>query len=174
MLDAAAITRLLDELAARLEAKGMRGDMFIVGGAAMALAYNTRRATKDIDAVFEPKMVIYQIAADVATDHPDELDADWLNDAVKGLLPGRDQNATVIFEHPGLSVRVASPRYLFAMKVAASRVERDVDDIVALYRLSGFASVDEALGHVADVYPHIKLEPRAQFLLEELADNDLG
>jgi hypothetical protein len=31
----------------------VRGQVFIVGGAAMALAYSSRRVTKDIDAVFE-------------------------------------------------------------------------------------------------------------------------
>ncbi len=168
MLDAAAINELLTELSGDLHAQGIRGEMFIVGGAAMALAYNTRRATKDIDAVFEPKMVVYEAAARIADDHP-ELDSNWLNDAVKGLLPGSDPNATVVFDRPGLVVRVASPGYLFAMKVAASRVERDVDDIIALYRLCGFGSVAESLDHIGAVYPGLTLEPRAQFLLEEIA-----
>lgn len=48
---------------------GVRGEMLIVGGAAMALAYNTRRATRDIDAVFEPKATIHQAAQTVATTH---------------------------------------------------------------------------------------------------------
>ncbi|HEY5044406.1 MAG TPA: hypothetical protein VII53_00955 [Solirubrobacteraceae bacterium] len=38
--------------------EGVRGQIFIVGVAAMALAYSTRRVTKDIDAVFEPKSAI--------------------------------------------------------------------------------------------------------------------
>jgi len=40
------------------------------------------------------------------------------------------------------------------MKVLAARVERDVDDIEVLYRLSGFRTVDEALDHVQSLYPH--------------------
>jgi hypothetical protein len=35
----------------------------------MALAYSTRRATRDLDAVFEPKQVIYEIARRVADRH---------------------------------------------------------------------------------------------------------
>jgi hypothetical protein len=34
----------------------------------MALAYNDRRSTRDIDAVFVPKMVVYEAAAQVAED----------------------------------------------------------------------------------------------------------
>jgi len=58
----AALQALGDELARR----HVRGQIFIVGGAAMALAYSTRRVTKDIDAVFEPKRAIYEAAAKVA------------------------------------------------------------------------------------------------------------
>ncbi len=161
------IRRHLTELGAELAAVGVRGEMFVVDGAAMALAYNTRRSTRDIDAVFEPKTIVYEAARRVAALH-DDLPRDWLNDAVKGFLLGDDPAATVLFDEPGLRVRVASPRYLFAMKVAASRVERDADDIVALYRRSGFDGVDDALEHVQRTYPHLRLEPKVQYLLEEL------
>jgi hypothetical protein len=135
----------------------------------MALAYNARRATRDIDGVFEPKRVIYEAAARIAARHQGSVPDDWLNDAVKGYLLGEDPDATVVFQHPGLNVRVASPRYLFTMKVAASRVEQDDDDIAVLYRLSGFTSVGEALDYIAASYPHLRLEPKAEYLLEEIA-----
>ena len=162
------LRRLLGALGDELAAEGVRGDLFIVGGAVMALAYNTRRSTRDIDGVFEPKQMVYDAARRVAARHPD-LPDDWLNDAVKGFLLGDDPEATVTFDHPGLRVRVASPRYLFTMKVVASRVERDTDDIAALYRLAGFTSVHDALGYVEQAYPHLKLEPKVLYLLEELA-----
>ena len=162
------IRRLLTELGDELASGGVRGELFLVGGAAMALAYNTRRATRDIDAVFEPKSLVYEAARRVAARHAPDLPDDWLNDAVKGFLLGDDPAATVVFDHPGLRVRVASPRYLFAMKVVASRVERDTDDIVALHRLSGFEGVDDALGYVEVTYPHLQLEPKVRYLLEEL------
>jgi hypothetical protein len=69
------------------------------------------------------------------------LSADWLNDAVKGFLPGPDPAATVLFDRPRLAARVASAPYLFAMKVLAARVERDEDDLQLLYTLCGFRSV---------------------------------
>lgn len=62
------IVELLGELGDELDGRGVRGEMS-VGGAAMALAYNTRRATRDIDAVFEPKTVVYEVAAMLAVHH---------------------------------------------------------------------------------------------------------
>src|SRR5256714_3821944 len=41
-------------LSEELVRRGTRAEIFIVGGAAMALAYDARRSTRDIDAVFEP------------------------------------------------------------------------------------------------------------------------
>lgn len=157
---------LLEEISAELETQGLRGDLFVVGGAAMALAYNTRRSTRDLDAVFEPKGVIYQAARVVGDRH--DLSQDWLNDGVKGFLPGEDPNATTLFDRPGLSVRVASPQYLFAMKAVAARIERDASDLLHLYRLCGFASVEEALECVEQHYPPHLIPPKTAFVLAEL------
>lgn len=160
------LTGLLEEIAAELESRGVRGDLFIVGGAAMALAYNTRRTTRDLDAVFEPKSVVQDAARAVATRH--DLPPDWLNDGVKGFLPDEDLNATTLFDRPGLSVRVASPRYLFAMKALAARIERDANDLLHLYRLCGFASLTEALECVAQHCPPHLVPPKTTFILHEL------
>ena len=163
--DAAQLRSLLAELSSRLEERGVKGEMFLVGGAAMALAYSRRRATADIDAVFEPKSVIYEVAADMARLHG--LDEGWLNDGVKGFLPGTDAHAGALLDLPGLAVAVASPRYLFAMKVFAARVDRDVDDIRTLYHLSKFGSIDEALGYVAQLYGSRPIAPRSEYVVRE-------
>jgi hypothetical protein len=79
------IRALLIELGHRCAASGLSVDMFLVGGGAIALAYSNDRATRDIDAVFEPKMRVYEVARMMADEF--ELPQDWLNDGVKGLLP---------------------------------------------------------------------------------------
>lgn len=168
LLNRDAIVELLTELGETLAAEGEHADLFIVGGAAMALAYSTRRATRHLDAVFEPKQIVYAAAKDVARKH--DLPDDWLNDAVKGFLPGADPNATTLFEQPGISVRIASPRYLFAMKAAAARIERDSEDLQFLYGVCGFRSVDEALDSVAQHYPPHLLTPKTELLLRELLE----
>lgn len=166
MLGRRQILELLEDLADELEDQGVRADLFVVGGAAMALAYSPRRATEDLDAVFEPKRVVREAARRVASRRG--LPDDWVNDAVKGFLPGSDPHATVLFDRPGLRVRVASPRYLFAMKAAAARAERDADDLRFLFQESGFGSVDEALETVENFYPPHLLPPKVSLLLREL------
>lgn len=47
--------------------------MYVVGGAAIALAFDERRSTHDVDAVFEPKETVYEAAAVVAEQLAAEL-----------------------------------------------------------------------------------------------------
>lgn len=140
--------------------------MFIVGGAAMALAYSTRRFTRDLDAVFEPKTEVYAAARRVGERHG--LPGDWLNDAVKGLLPGNDANARDLVSLPGLRVSVASPQYLLALKVYAARVDRDADDIRFLAHLSDADTAEDVLAITERVMSGRPLLPKSQYLVEEL------
>ncbi len=81
-LSADDIRRLFRELASELDAAGQRAEIFLVGGAAIALCFDSRRATRDLDAIFAPTDSVRQAAATVAD--REGLDPDWLNDAVKG------------------------------------------------------------------------------------------
>lgn len=60
------ITALLDDLSAELAAVGASADLFLVGGAAIAIAYDSQRSTRDLDAVFLPTDVVRKAAAAVA------------------------------------------------------------------------------------------------------------
>ncbi|MGE5830902.1 MAG: DUF6036 family nucleotidyltransferase [Micromonosporaceae bacterium] len=165
LLDREQITCLLEALSEELQRRGTRAEIFLVGGAAMALAYDARRATRDLDAVFQPKDAVYAAAVAVAAEY--SLPDDWLNDAVKGFLPGDDPQARPVLETDNLRVDVASPQYLLAMKLLAAR-DTDIDDIVVLYRLCGFTTVTEGLELLESVYPGRTIPPRVQFLLEEI------
>lgn len=165
------IRTLFDEVSTRAAKRGIRIEMFLVGGAAMALAYNTTRSTRDIDAIFEPKMLAYQIAAEVAAERED-LPEDWLNDAVKAFpMPDGtiDPAATVYYQDIGLVIRVASPRYLFAMKTWSAR-ESDEDDLRILWPLCHFATSSQALDYVEAAYPVGSLRPRSQYIVEQIAN----
>lgn len=65
-LSADDIRRLFGELASELDAAGQRAEIFLVGGAAIALCFDTRRATRDLDAVFAPTDSVRRAAASVA------------------------------------------------------------------------------------------------------------
>ena len=128
----AEIVEALQALGDELSREGVYGQIFIVGGAAMALAYSTRRVTRDIDAVFEPKTSIYEAAAKIGEELG--LPADWLNDAAKGFMPGKDEDPRPVPDIHGIEITTASPRYLLAMKLMAMRFGEDDEDIVILLR----------------------------------------
>jgi hypothetical protein len=162
-----AALRLLDE---ELGAVGVRGEVFVVGGAAMALAYDARRATVDVDAIFVPAEEVRKAAARVAERL--QIEGDWLNDGTNAFMPGSDPERIGVFEGDHLSVAAASPRYLLAMKLLASRLERDQDDIRFLYDLCGFSTAEEGLDLIESTYPNRAIAPRVQFLLEEMFPGD--
>lgn len=166
ILDADQLRKLLREVGQELSPKGIRGELFLVGGAALALAYNTRRFTRDVDAVFEPKNEVYEAANRVGARHG--LPEGWINDAVKGLLPGPDPQAREVFSIPGLRVSVPSPRYLLALKVFAARVDRDSDDIRVLADLCGARTAHEVLNITEEVMGGRKLQPKSQYIVEEM------
>jgi hypothetical protein len=109
LLDRAAIEDAFRRLGDRLARRGVVADLYVFGGAAMALAYDARRSTRDIDAIFRPHGVVLDEARAVA----DELGLpQWrLNEqASVYVAPGGDTNAPRVFDHPGLRVSAASPR----------------------------------------------------------------
>jgi hypothetical protein len=160
------ILRALQALGDELTREGVQAQMFIVGGAAMALAYSTRRVTKDIDAVFEPKQIVYAAAATVAEELG--LPEDWLNDAVKGFIPGPDEAPRPVPAIEGIEVTTASPRYLLAMKLMAMRFGEDDEDIEILLRECDIHSAEAALDVLKQVYPATEPAAKTRFFLEEL------
>jgi hypothetical protein len=132
----------------------------------MALAYSTRRVTKDIDAVFEPKSSIYEAAAKVAENLG--LPEDWLNDAAKGFMPGNDGEARLVPDIQGIEITTASPRYLLAMKLMAMRFGEDDEDIELLIRECDLHTADEALELLERMYPTLEPQPKTRLFLEEL------
>lgn len=164
MLDAQLIRaafRRLDEI---LVDRGIDdATALVVGGAAIALRFPQRAATFDVDAFFAPpeiRSAIEQVAEEF------DLQPDWLNDGVKGFLPGDDPDAEAL---PGsaLIVRIASPRYLLAMKLASARPE-DAPDAALLANHLGIRSAQQALDVVTAYYPPTQLLPKVRYFAQEL------
>ena len=94
---------MITALGQRCADHGIEVEMFLVGGAAMALSYSRERTTRDLDAVFEPTTLVYEQARQLADERG--LPPDWLNDAVKGLLPDRlDTGPQVTFTSTVVSI----------------------------------------------------------------------
>lgn len=164
-MDRGEITGALTALAAELERRGVSAEMYIVGGAAIALAFDERRATRDIDAVFEPKDVVYEAAAVVADQLG--LPGGWLNDAVKGFLQGDDPAAAPVLDLPGLRCLAASPETLLALKVLAHRIGEDEADLRLLASELGLERADQVLAIAERTYGD-RLDPAARFFVEEI------
>lgn len=165
-LDRASIEDAFRRLGDRLVRRGVIADLYIFGGAAMALAYDARRSTRDIDAVFQPHGVVLDEARAVA----DELGLPqwWLNEQASSYVaPGGDPDAARVFDHPGLRVAAASPEHLLAMKVLAAR-RRDAGDIRFLVKHLDLTDVKQVLAVCVEVFPDEEVPPRAHRILEDV------
>ena len=173
LLDRTRIRELLTELGSRCAARGFSVEMFLVGGAAIALAYGERRATRDLDAIFEPKMKVYAEAKKMA----DELGLpeDWLNDSVKGLLPDfPDTGSQATTSSNGLRVVVPSPEYLFAMKATSARLGIDDDDLKLLGEIVGIKDAEDAYAIVAKFYRQERISAKSGFYLQSIYPEDVS
>jgi Nucleotidyltransferase of unknown function (DUF6036) len=169
--DRATIRDLLRQLGERLVNRGVTGELYIIGGAAMALAYDARRSTRDIDAVWLPHGIVQEEAGYLAAELG--LPRWWLNEqASVYIAAGGDPTAPVSFDHPGLRVLTASPEHLLSMKVLAAR-RRDVDDLRVLVGVLGLTSVAEVVAVCARVFPDEPLPGRSMLVLADLFE-DLG
>jgi hypothetical protein len=166
LFDRESAVMALTALGERLAARGLTGDIYLVGGAAMVLAYDAERFTRDIDAVFAPTDAIYQVASEMVEELG--LPRSWLNDAAKSYVPGADPKAIPVLEVPGLRVSAASAEHLLGMKLLAARPEQDREDIARLASILGLSTVDEVLAVIGRLYPPDLLLPRTRFLVEEM------
>lgn len=167
-MDRQEIIEALTTLGRTLLDRGLTGDIYVVGGAAIALAYDERRATKDIDAVFAPKAEIYSAAADVGERL--NLPEGWLNDAVKGFLLGPDRFRTEIIELPGLRCEIASVETVLVLKCLAHRVGEDDADVRLLAEKAGLSDADSVLGLVERVAGGRYLTPSVQFFVQAVME----
>jgi predicted nucleotidyltransferase len=167
LLGRADLEQSFTALGERLARRGVVADVFIVGGAAMALAYDASRVTRDVDARFLPHGIVLEEARRVANDLG--LPPWWLlNEQASVYISGKDDlGKRRVFDHPGLRVMAASPQHIFAMKALAART-RDIDDLRLLAGIIGVESSDQALRICADFYPDESLSPRSTAVLREL------
>ena len=128
IMDKERIIENLKHLNEKLKEREVKGKAALVGGAVMCLVMKTRESTRDIDAIFEPKSIIYECIEKVAQEK--NLPRNWLNDSVKGFM-STEAEFQLHLELSNLEILTAVPEYMLAMKCLSSRAdsESELDDI---------------------------------------------
>lgn len=165
MLDVTTIKKLFKALNDELAKKNIVGEVGICGGAVMCLVFHARKSTKDVDAIFEPTKEIRIASKAVAKQFG--VEADWLNDAVKGFFhtdPPRED----VLNLSNLRVWAPSAEYMLAMKCVSARFDTfDSDDTRFLISYLKLKKPEEVFRLIAKFYPHNKIPAKTQFWIEE-------
>ena len=178
MLNKEDILRGLHKIDTKASKAGVTIDLSIYGGAALALAFDIRQSTRDVDAVVHGSPDFLRRAAiDIAEEEgwPD----DWLNDGVKGFTSNKEQMGLMEnfagSPQGGLRIHLPTPEYLFAMKCMAMRAEgvdgsHDISDIEWLAAKAGIKDASTALALVESFYPSSRIPPKVRFGIEEIME----
>ena len=165
------ILRLLERLNDELARDGVRGELYLVGGAVLCLAFDARRTTVDLDGFFRPSREVRAAARRVAA--AEGLADDWLNDGAKGFLGGEgDFRQHLALSH--LNVLTAGPEYLLAMKCLAMRLGgefHDREDVRFLLRYLNVTRQEAALEVVGRYYPLEKVPQKTFYALAEMIED---
>jgi hypothetical protein len=159
-MDRDEIEGALRELAQELDERGVVARIYLVGGAAMVLAYQSRFSTDDVDGSGYPTDEVLAVAAEVAARRG--LRSNWLDDSVKVYFPiATEPEWRPVIKVGSVEVVVADERTLLAMKMRASRGRRDEADIDFLLRKCRIISVADALVLYEEYFPEDELPPQA-------------
>jgi hypothetical protein len=159
------IKQYLSELNEELRLMDVKGELCLYGGAVMALVYDARPNTDDVDAIFKPVRQIRRAAGRIAERH--NLPKGWLNYAVRMFLVPHAQR--VLFDMSNLKVFVPPGEYVLAMKALSARANmRDRSDIETLIVRLGVSSEQEVFEIVKHYYPNKEVKPATQMLLKEI------
>lgn len=133
----------------------------------MALAYDAKRTTHDVDAlVVEGHGAVMAAAQVVAERHG--LLRSWLNEQASAYMPTvGDRRASVVYDGPSLRVLVASPEHLLVMKARSARAT-DIADIRQLATRAGVASLDDLVELAHRILPDEPLSDRSRKVLAEV------
>lgn len=146
----------------------MHGEILITGGASMCLVFSARSATKDIDAIYEPKSIINDIAAKIALQKG--ILESWLNDSVKGFMNAKAYEKKILLKnYSNLKLYSVIPEYLLAMKLMSSRMESETDkkDIVFLMKYLGINTIEKANQVIESAFKDEFILPKTRYVIEE-------
>ena len=168
------LIELLDELSERLMRKKARASIYIVGGAAMALAFDRSRTTHDIDGrIDKGHGALIEAVHEIA--HRRGLPTSWLNDQATAKMPAApDRRAHTLYASEYLTVTGASGEHILGMKLESGRAF-DQKDVITLARHLSIRTVEEGTGIHGRLFPHSRKGDRAREMMETaLKEVDAG
>ena len=172
-LSPALIRQLLEELASRAQEAGISARVLVVGGAAVSFHDAHRRLTVDIDAFILPDKALDDIADAMARAH--DLPTNWINAGALAFLPPVGlEDWHVVIEQGPVTISIASPQLLLAMKLYANRGTRDSADIEVLLTLCDISSVEQAQEIYERYHAQEVLTPSAEARVRAWLDSRSG
>lgn len=167
LFDESELRAAFTALAAKLEKRRVVGQVHVVGGAAMILAYDpTRDATHDIDALFTPDGPMITAIREVADERG--WPSTWLNNQAAGYTSRTPGRGSIVFDHPYLQVSATPAEHLLAMKVLAARAVRDSDDLKSLFAHLAITKQAQVWPIVERYFPNAEIPLRATQLVNDL------
>jgi len=166
-MDRDEMIQVLKEVGEILRSRDISAKLYLVGGAVMVLAHDSRDATYDVDGDFYPRDEVAQVAHEVGVRHG--LPDDWLNAAAIGFIPVfQSPDWRPLYHFGSLEIVAADSRTMLAMKIRASRGRRDEPDIALLLRECGVTTINEAMALYQEYFPEDPAPRRALAILEYL------
>ena len=166
-LDRRNLTELLDDLARRLRRVGVRANVYVVGGAAMTLAYRRDRTTHDIDARIDSgHSATVNAVREIVRERG--LPESWLNEQATSYMPREaDARAPTLYNSPYLVVTGASAEHMLAMKLESGR-NTDRKDIESLLDHLGIRRPNEAIRIHEHLFPDSTRKDDVDSLLKDI------
>jgi len=155
--------------------EGITLDIAVYGGSAIALKWEFRRATRDVDIIINGDAEFLRKATKIIAGEND-WPKDWMNDAVKGFSSPKGDHELYreyMHEQGGIRVFIPSARYLLAMKCMAMRIDEpggssDIGDIKELVGIVGVRNKSELCDLVESYYPKNQIQPKVYFGIEQI------
>jgi hypothetical protein len=162
------ILELFKRLNKKLQAREQTADLYIVGGAVMALAHDAKRVTEDVDShIRNGRDAVKRAVREIAAEERD-LSPEWLNEAVtmRHLPEGPDEGESAMYTDTHLQVNGASVERMIAMKLHAGR-DADLDDLDTLLPAAAIDSRQSAVATHGRTYGTRPMAPEAdQYLID--------
>ena len=154
------------EMAEILSRRRVSARVYIVGGAAMALAYDRDRHTPLDGPAAGGCAELTEAVREVARRRG--LPDSWLNERASSCIPrGGDARERAVFDHSSLRVAAASPERMLAMKVMSAR-RADAEDVKTLLGIRGFTTARRVMEAVQAVFPDEPIPERSRRMVAAL------